>query len=377
LIGRRAPSVDALQRIANIEKATRVRIQVLQGDVSSTEDVKRIFGELDREMPALAGVVHSAGVLEDGILTQQSWERYAKVLAPKVAGAWNLHTATEHRDLDFFVLFSSVSALTGSPGQSNYAAANAFMDTLASYRRARGLPAVSIAWGPWADVGMAAGIEADAAKRGWRAEGLGMIQLKSGLNVLGQLMQMPAAQAAVMPFRWPKLFEQFPLMAKQTMFAALAKRFAASKASAVAGAGTADIVRLVNEAPADERLELLAAFVKDQIAKILGFDAERPIDPQKGFFELGGDSLSSVGLRNSLQQALGQPLPTTMIFDYPTIEAITNYLAIDVLKLETASPEPEVEDEAERIRKQLAQEVDQMSDEEAEAELLKELAGLE
>ncbi|MCR9142860.1 MAG: type I polyketide synthase [bacterium] len=378
LIGRRAPSEEVLKRLAEIEKSTGAKLVPMQGDISLAADVERIFKEADAKLPAVKGLVHSAGVLEDGILTQQTWERYAKVLAPKVEGSWNLHQATRQRELDFFVMFSSVSALTGSPGQSNYAAANAFMDGLAVYRRANGLPAVSIAWGPWADVGMAANISADAAKRGWRAEGLGSIDLQGGMQAFAQLTAMDTASAAVMPFRWPKLFEQFPVMAKQTMFASLAKRH--YTADVEPGAGGSDIVQKIKSAPAEEQMELLNGFIKDQIAKVLGFDPAAPIDPQKGFFDLGGDSLSSVQLRNVLQTALDKSLPTTMIFDYPSVETIAAYLAADVLELSAATQDESGQtdaDAAEQMRQQIADEVEQMSDDEAEAELLRELAGLD
>lgn len=127
-----------------------------RADVANRTQLADLFAEIQQSLPPLAGVIHLAGVLDDGVLLMQDWSRFVKVMVPKVAGAWNLSTLTERLELDFFVLFSSMASVLGSPGQGNYAAANAYLDALAAHRRARGLPAVSIAWGAWANVGMAA-----------------------------------------------------------------------------------------------------------------------------------------------------------------------------------------------------------------------------
>ncbi len=374
LVARSAPGAEAQKRIAAME-ARGASVLVFQGDVTRQQDVERIFADL-KAQPPLAGVIHSAGVLKDGILTQLAWEDFTRTLDPKVRAVWNLHLATRSLNLDFFALFSSIAALFGSPGQANYAAANGFMDAFAAWRHSQGLPAVSIAWGPWAEVGMAANIKEAAAKRGWRAEGLGAVDLKNGLNVLGQVLRMDAAHIAVAPFRMPRLFEQFPLMAKQTIFAALAKRHAPAAAEKTEDQNEA-LAKIQNAAEADRRT-LLANFVKEQVARTLGFDVTAPIDAEKGFFDLGGDSLTSVQLRNRMQSALGKNLPTTFVFDYPTVRAITEYLAAEVFGWSSAgaSAAPSGEDEDELNRKRIAAEVDSLSDEEAEAQLLKELAGI-
>src|SRR5205823_6235347 len=130
--------------------ALPAKIRMFQEDVASAEDVRRVFEEIEREMPPVRGIIHAAGVLDDGVLLQQDWPRFERVLAPKLRGAWNLHQQTRDSKLDFFVLFSSVASLLGSPGQGNYAAANAGLDALAHYRRSLSLPALAINWGQWA-----------------------------------------------------------------------------------------------------------------------------------------------------------------------------------------------------------------------------------
>src|SRR5439155_12266753 len=149
----------------------------------------------DAERP-LRGIVHAAGVLDDGLLVQQDWRRFEAVMAPKVRGAWNLHTATENVPLDFFVLFSSAASLLGSPAQASYAAANAFLDALAHHRRGRGLAASSIQWGPWKEVGLAAA----KAERGERLAQLGMGSLRpeEALDAFGALLEARVVEAGVL-----------------------------------------------------------------------------------------------------------------------------------------------------------------------------------
>jgi NAD(P)-dependent dehydrogenase (short-subunit alcohol dehydrogenase family) len=177
LMGRRAPAEAARTAIREME-AHGAQVVVAQGDVAREADVQGVLAQIAGGQPPLRGIIHAAGVLDDGVLLQQTWERFAKVLAPKVEGAWNLHRLTQNAPLDFFVLFSSAAALLGSPGQANHAAANAFLDALAHHRRALGLPAVSINWGVWSGWGVAA-IEVSAA----RGHGMVAFTPANGLHV--------------------------------------------------------------------------------------------------------------------------------------------------------------------------------------------------
>ena len=154
LLGRRNAN-DEQRRLLQAFEARGAQIAVRSVDVGDADILAQTFQEVRDGMPPLSGVFHAAGVLDDATLLQQTWDRFARVVAPKALGAWNLHRLTEHLPLDFFVLFSSAAGTIGSPGQSNYALANSFLDGLAEYRRQRGLPALSIAWGAWQDVGMA------------------------------------------------------------------------------------------------------------------------------------------------------------------------------------------------------------------------------
>jgi myxalamid-type polyketide synthase MxaB len=154
LAGRSGPSAEAWEAMEEM-RAAGASVREVRADVASPADTARLIEACQAEAP-LRGVVHAAGVLDDGVVDRQTAERFSRVLAPKVYGAWNLHHQTRELPLDFFVLFSSMASVLGSPGQSSYAVANAFLDALAHHRRARGLPGLSINWGPWSEAGMAA-----------------------------------------------------------------------------------------------------------------------------------------------------------------------------------------------------------------------------
>ena len=155
LLGRSEPSETTREVLEEMRQAG-AQVRITQADISCYEQIARVFAEIETTMPPLGGIIHSAGVLEDGALLRQDWPHFARVMAPKVDGSWILHRLTVGKSLDFFVLFSSTAALLGSPGQGNHAAANSFLDALAYYRQAKGLPALSINWGVWAEVGSAA-----------------------------------------------------------------------------------------------------------------------------------------------------------------------------------------------------------------------------
>ena len=311
LVGRRPPSAGAAEVLARLEQ-TGARVTVVSADISRPEDVTRLLAT-PADAPPLAGIFHAAGVLDDGVLLRLDRSRFETVLAAKAKGAWHFHDATRGLTLDCFVLFSSASALLGLPGQANYAAANAFLDALAHHRRAVGLPALSVNWGPWDDVGMAA--QRDG--RRWTALGLTPLSVDRGLALLGRLMQEPAPQVAVIPGDWHRRADAWP--GRSSLLADLPREHPPTAPS--------DLVRRYQSAPAGERRSLIAAAVRSEVARLLGTEAAR-LDPRRGFFELGLDSLMAVELRNRLQAklALTPALPASLVFDQPTLEALAEHL---------------------------------------------------
>ncbi len=320
LVGRSAAKPAVSNQLKALEEAG-ASVVVAQADVSQSEQIAQVLADIEPSQPPLRGIIHAAGVLDDGVLTSQNWARFEKVLAPKVFAAWNLHTLTKHLSLDFFVLFSSAASLLGSQAQANHAAANTFLDALAYYRQAQGLAGLSINWGAWSEIGAAA-----KRKAGERMEmkGMGTIAPQQGLQILEQLFSQSATQVGVVPINW----SQFIL----TPWAAspFFSHFKQAKASTVSKQ-TVDFIEQLKSVPAKERRTHLIAYIQSQVANILGLDASQPIEAQQGFFDLGMDSLTAVELRNRLQTSLGCSLPSTLLFTYPTIMDLVEYLATEVL----------------------------------------------
>jgi acyl transferase domain-containing protein len=335
LLGRGAPSGDTLAVIQALE-GTGARVRVLQADVAREEDVRRAFAEVRDTMPALAGVVHSAGVLRDGLLEGQRWADFAEVMAPKLAGALHLHELTRELPLDFFALFSSAWSLLGSPGQGSYVAANTYLDALAHHRRALGLPAVSIHWGPWADVGMSARVKGDARSR-LQAFGVGTLSAESVAPLLDRLLSASSPEVVVLPVHWPRFLEQFAPGGAPRLLAEVTQEAAPTGAETPSRSEFLD--RLMR-APSSAQRELLAAHLQHEVARVMRLEPPALPGRNHRLFDLGLDSLMAVELKNRLQASLGRPLPVSTLFNYPTIEALTEHLAGQFV---SAAPPAEVQ----------------------------------
>lgn len=314
---------EAAEATRSALEAAGVRVLSRAVDVSDRAGMTECLGALDAP---IRGVVHAAGVLDDGVVVHQTQQRLAAVLAPKIKGAILLHELTAGQPLDFFVMFSSVAPLLGTPGQASYAAANGFLDGLASYRRSLGLPALSVNWGPWAGGGMATRV---ASKVDTFATGAaGSIPPELGLEALERLIADGTSRAAVLPFRWGMLVQQQPTLRGVPMLSRLLgelgdpRRRSADHASGV-------VVRLGAARPAD-RPRIMMEFLEATLVRALGLDPKERIDPQRGFMDLGLDSMLSVQVRNELQDVCGKPLPYGLTFSYPNLQALTRFL-LDVV----------------------------------------------
>lgn len=367
LTGRRIPAEVA---IAHELEAKGVTVSLVAADVSDQQAVAGVMEHIKTTLPPLKGVFHVAGVLDDGMVVSQSWQQFDRVMAPKVAGTWWLHEHTQDQPLDCFVCFSSVAAVVGSPGQANYAAANAFMDALAAYRRGQGLPGLSINWGPWSQSGMAAALQSRDQAR-WAAQGVGLIGPDQGVALLGQLVaagQSPpqSPQAIVLPVDWGRYLSQLPPEMMPPLLEAFSQDYAAASVDS--------FLPELEAATPSQRKPLLLHHIQTNLARVLGLSAPEELDPQQGLADLGMDSLMAVELRNRLQSSLGCPVPTTVVFDYPTIAALVDYLA-GVLELEIDQPDDDsdllsLKDEPEEPADTAA---DNLSDSEAEALLMAKL----
>ncbi|MEM9185485.1 MAG: SDR family NAD(P)-dependent oxidoreductase [Planctomycetota bacterium] len=318
LVGRREPTGAALQSIARIERHG-ARVVCLRGDVADRGSLDAALAELAAaDARPLRGVVHAAGVLADGVVAQMSAEQLDRAVRPKAAGGWNLHATTLDAPLDFFLLFSSVASVLGSPGQANYAAGNAALDALALARRQAGRPATAINWGPWADAGMATG-----ADRAAGLESSGMRLLPAG-DALAQMMRLAcpvsrgrSPQAVVLDADWPAM-QRLLGDRRSSLLEDLLP--AAGADAEAAGVDTALKRRLLDSAPG-ERGAQLRTLVRDDLAKVMSL-APDSLDVDQPLAEFGIDSLMSLELKNGLERRLGVTLPMAMLLEGPSIASL-------------------------------------------------------
>jgi len=326
LVGRSAPSPAARDAIAAlVAEGTEVSIEA--ADVSRPEEVARVLAAIAGAPHRLRGVVHAAGLLDDGVISKQTPTRFTTVAEPKLGGAWNLHLQTRDQPLDFFVMFSSAAAVLGSEGQANYAAANAALDALAHHRRAAGLPATTIDWGAWAEVGMAAA----RSDRGERLAARGMIAIPppKGIAALERVLAAHETQVMVVPIGM-RQWQQVAQTSGRPFLARLAQE------SSFKSSDTPTRKELFAiESPAGRRA-FLESRLRMEVANVLRIDPVA-IDPQKPLRELGIDSLMAIELRNSLEATFGVGLPSTVVWNCPTVAALGREIA---LKMELVLDDP-------------------------------------
>ena len=356
LLGRGSASADAETRLVRLA-AAGVDVRRAHLDVADADALRALLADTGATMPPLRGVVHAAGVLDDGVVEHQAWPRFEAVLRPKLLGALQLAAATTSAALDFLVLFSAGAAWLGAAGQSNYAAANAALDALAQSLRAQGRPATAIAWGRWAGSGMAAA-RADA---GWSAQGIGEIAPHQGMAAMFEFIERNAASVAVLPIDWPTHLAKVHGTRPPACFDALLPR------TSPGAVGRPDGLARIQALPAHERREALTARLDALVRQVVAMPAGRSIDPRWPLRELGMDSLMMVELRNAIGTAFDRPLAATVVFDHPTLDALADHLmAVWPGLQEPAEAAPPSDNAADAVRA--------LSEEQAEAELLAELA---
>ncbi|NKI93273.1 type I polyketide synthase [Rhizobacter sp. SG703] len=334
LMGRRAAD-ERVQRVIDQLRAQGVDVQLALGDVARRDDVQRVLAGLTAP---LAGVIHAAGVLDDGVIAGQTWPRFETVMGPKVFGSWNLHTLCG--ELDFMVFFSSGASVAGSPGQVNHAAANAFEDALAWHRQAQGLPTLSINWGPWAEIGAA------ADRRLEQPGSLQPIAPADGLAALDHAMRrdgarspFETAQIAVLASDWAHLREQRAAGTQPPLFSelAVAEAAAGSSPSKPVQAVPSLHERMAAALPA-RRKTVLRDEVRRLTVKVLGVQRADELDVTEPLRQLGLDSLMAVELRNLLGKSVGRTLAATVTFDHPSVAALTEHLASEVFADQFSEP---------------------------------------
>ncbi len=366
LTARRDVSTVAPEQVKELEKLGAT-VRCISVDIGDEAAVEKLFAQVATESKPLGGIIHGAGVLNDGFLMNQSMATFEKVMAPKLVGAWNLHQATKGIALDFFVLFSSLSSLLGAPGQANYAAANGFLDGLATLRRKQGLAATAINWGPWSEVGMAANesVEANA-----KASGVNFIPPADGLAWFEQVLEQQPVQRGLIDVDWAQLASnmqgQLPKFISELDV----------KASVVVDENLQKMAAQFREnlavAPIDERTPMLIEKICEQIKLVMGLEEDEIIDPNQPLQELGLDSLMAVELRNILCALIDKQLPATLMFKYPTVASLSVFLIEDMFKDDIQDDEVEEEQAVTEVEEE-EESLDELSEEELEAMLSAEL----
>jgi acyl transferase domain-containing protein/acyl carrier protein len=332
LLSRSEPSPLAISMVDQM-RHEGIEVVYARADVSDPAQLRIVFDNIERSMPVLRGVIHAAGVLDDGSLLNINTERMKKVMAPKVDGTWNLHNITLHLHLDFFVLFSSAVSVLGSPGQGNYAAASSYLDAMAHYRRNLGLPAISINWGPWAEVGLAAEATEKLQERNASNQHLiKVIKIDQGLEILEQLLTEPTPQIIVLPFDLKNLLELYRTAAGIPFFAEVG-----GSDTHVTRLYTRPNLRQEYVAPRNEIERKLAELWR----QTLHIDR---VGVHDSFFELGGDSVLAAQILSLAQKAFGIRINPQEAFKAFTMERLAEMLEAEILsKIEGMS-----EDEAQR-----------------------------
>ncbi|WP_435841811.1 type I polyketide synthase [Streptomyces hygroscopicus] len=304
------------------------QVETVACDIADREALAALLDAIPSDRP-LTAVVHTAAVLDDGVITSMTPERLARVLDVKVEGARNLDALTADRDLSAFVLFSSTSGTLGGPGHANYAPGNAFLDAIAQDRRSRGLPATSVAWGGWAHGGMAEGTVGERLHR----HGVRLMDPELATAALQQALDHDDATVAISDIDWEVFGAGLVAGRPRPVFddladvqTLLARARATTDTGTTADSAEAGIAEQIAALPADERSKACLELVRAHIAHVLNHPSPDDVEPGQAFRELGFDSLTAVELRNQLSATTGKRLPATLVFDYPTPAALADYL---------------------------------------------------
>jgi acyl transferase domain-containing protein/acyl carrier protein len=330
LAGRTAPGDSRSEQPPSGSRARRARaiedIEALGATVHAIALDIAEPGQLNRLAEILApgelrGIVHAAAVFDSSPLAGMTAEAFTSVMRPKVEGSWLLHEWSRSQKLDFFVMFSSTTALLGSRNLAHYAAANQFLDGLAYRRAAEGLPALVINWGTWDEMGDIP----EEQRTAYRKSGLHPMRSSLALNALGRLLGSPASQAVVAEIDWDVLRGFYEARRRMPFLSSLATAPGKETVAAPAAAEKSDLAAAVARALPGDRQEMVTAFVRGHAAAVLGLRPDE-VDVKAGLFEIGMDSLMSVELKGRLQKGVGMPLPSTLTFNYPTVIGLSSYL---------------------------------------------------
>jgi NADPH:quinone reductase-like Zn-dependent oxidoreductase/acyl carrier protein len=366
LVGRRAADAEARVAIRALEERG-ANVRQVHIDLAEADALDRLRESMTG-LPDLGGVVHAAGIVEDGLLLHQDWATFAQVFGPKAGGAHAAGTLAAQRDADFVVLFSSGASVFGSRGQANYAAANAFLDGYVWSLRHRGVRAWSINWGAWAGAGMTASLTERDRER-TSAHGHQFITPEEGVAALERLLTIDAhPQVAIMPIDWSRFVQHEPAGRVRPLVSRVIGR--ASRIEPRRASSEPRLVDRLELAAPRQRRDMVAAHIREIVRGVLGLSGSHVLDEHQGLRDVGLDSLMAVELKNRLQESTGRTLPATLAFDYPTVATLTTFVGALLTNADVAEKEPSPSPQ------HVIGDVLDLTDEEAEALLTAELAAL-
>ena len=330
LLSRNIPSESAQQAIQEIE-ALGTKVLFMPCDVSNASQVRQAFEFLIKNKRQIKGVVHAAGLATPIWCKDLTIEAMHSMFESKVQGAWNLHEQTKALDLDFFVLYSSISSVLGSAQLAHYSAANAFLDGLATHRLALNLPAISINGGPWESGGL---VQSTAGSEKVLNSGFLTLAPSEALQHLEQALLLNHSQLAIVNANWTQLKNTYSVHHQQPLFDLLVRSVTPTES-----ASAPLLLNQLREMPAWNRAEALSEYISQQVCALLEMSDSSTLDTNRGFFDFGMDSLMAVSLRTRLEQQLGCKLVASTIFDFPSVERLTKYLLSLLFTEETLAKE--------------------------------------
>lgn len=330
LTGRRPPSDAAQRRVDALRERHGCEIRVAAADVANADDVARLLATVQAELPPLAGIVHAAGEIGTTPLSAQDFQSHQaevdRVFAGKVWGAWHLSEAVAGLQLDFFLSTSSIASVWGGYGQTAYGAANAFLDTLAWRLRERGVPGISVNFGPWS-----AGMADQESRARLDQRGIKTLSPADALAGMADLLAASAAQGVLARIDWARFLPLYQQAGRRSFLAELERELPES-VPALTSSGTTQLVERLTQAPVQRRKKLMTDYLREVVAEVTRVDAAE-IREDAGFFDLGMDSLMAIELRRRLEQAVGREIPATLAMDYPRLSDVADHLLGDVLGL--------------------------------------------
>lgn len=328
LVSRKMPNEKVIQATNEWVKKG-VTVKFYNGDVAVQSDISRIINEINTTMPKIKGIIHAAGTLKDKMIMDQTWEDFIHVINPKVMGTFNIHQAMEDQELDFFIMLSSITSILGNMGQSNYAAANYFLNSFSHYRNQLNLAASTVCFGPWQGGGMV--LENANIHKSMQKLGVNNILLEDGKKIIDELFRNSYDVLLIADVDWKQFSQEIPSKEiKEFLSNVITDKQASGTEKGMEG-DEESLLNLLKEMTAEDRNTYLIEYLQKICGKILGFKESDPPSADIALTEQGADSLMVFSMRNELNRITEKDLDISIFFNYPTLRKLADHLLTEVL----------------------------------------------